>query len=128
MSTHNLCFGSKIRKKVNPCTTQFYNIKVGYEGGTHYTNMLFWFALKSSLCLLARQVYSDSSQLIFYFLFPILCALSIIHTERGNRRLFEREMVMRDAPLLEKHLSHVMRKPTMWFLTWSNTNQTIQAR
>ena len=32
MSTHNLCFGSKIRKKVYPCIPQFYYIKVGYRG------------------------------------------------------------------------------------------------
>ena len=33
MSTHNLCFGSKIRKKnVYPFTPQFYYIKVGYKG------------------------------------------------------------------------------------------------
>ena len=29
MSTHNLCFGAKIRKKVYPCEPQFYYIKVG---------------------------------------------------------------------------------------------------
>ena len=32
MSTHNLCFGAKIRKKVNPCKPQFYYIKVGCKG------------------------------------------------------------------------------------------------
>ena len=32
MSTHNLCFGIKIRKIVHPCITQLYCIKVGYEG------------------------------------------------------------------------------------------------
>ena len=31
-STHNLCFGAKIRKKVYPCKTQFYYIKVGCKG------------------------------------------------------------------------------------------------
>ena len=25
-----------------------------------------------------------------------------------------------------KHLSPVMRKPTFWFLTWSDTNQAVQ--
>ena len=32
MSTHNLCFRAKIRKKVYPCTPQFYYIKVGCKG------------------------------------------------------------------------------------------------
>ena len=33
MSTHNLCFGSKIRKKnVYPSIPQFCYIKVGYKG------------------------------------------------------------------------------------------------
>ena len=31
-STHNLWFGSKIRKKVYPCKPQFYYIKVGCRG------------------------------------------------------------------------------------------------
>ena len=31
-STHNLCFGAKIRKKVYPCIPQFCYIKVGFEG------------------------------------------------------------------------------------------------
>ena len=31
MSTHNLCFGAKIRK-IYPCILQFYNIKVGFKG------------------------------------------------------------------------------------------------
>ena len=31
-STHNLCFGAKIRKKVYPCKPQFYYIKVGCKG------------------------------------------------------------------------------------------------
>ena len=32
MSTHDLCFGSKIRKNVNPSAPQFYYIKEGYKG------------------------------------------------------------------------------------------------
>ena len=32
MSTHNLCFGAKIRKKVYPCKPKFYYIKVGCKG------------------------------------------------------------------------------------------------
>ena len=31
-STHNLCFGAKIRKNVNPCKPQFYYMKVGCKG------------------------------------------------------------------------------------------------
>ena len=31
-STHNLCFGAKIRKIVYPCIPQFYYIKVGFKG------------------------------------------------------------------------------------------------
>ena len=32
MRTHNLCFGSKIRKICIPFKPQFYNINVGYTG------------------------------------------------------------------------------------------------
>ena len=32
MSTHNLCFGAKIRKIGMPCKPQFFYIKVGYKG------------------------------------------------------------------------------------------------
>ena len=32
MSTHNLCFRAKIRKKIYPCTPQFHYIKVGCKG------------------------------------------------------------------------------------------------
>ena len=32
MSTHNLCFGAKLRKNVYPCTPQFHFIKVGCKG------------------------------------------------------------------------------------------------
>ena len=32
MSTHHLCFRSKIIKIGTPCTPQFYYIKVGYKG------------------------------------------------------------------------------------------------
>ena len=31
-STHNQCFGAKIRKNVYPCKPQFYYIKVGCKG------------------------------------------------------------------------------------------------
>ena len=31
-STHNLCFGAKIRKNVYPCKPQLYYIKVGCKG------------------------------------------------------------------------------------------------
>ena len=34
MSIHNLCFGSKIKKEVYPCTPQYYYIKVGLKGYT----------------------------------------------------------------------------------------------
>ena len=32
MSTHNLCFRAKIRKKVYPCKPKFYYIKEGCKG------------------------------------------------------------------------------------------------
>ena len=31
-STHDLCFGAKVRKNVYPCKSQFYYIKVGCKG------------------------------------------------------------------------------------------------
>ena len=37
MSTHNLCFGAKIRKNnVYPCKHQFHYIKVGFKGSKLY--------------------------------------------------------------------------------------------
>ena len=32
MCTHNLCFGSQVRKIVIPCKPQFHYIQVGYKG------------------------------------------------------------------------------------------------
>ena len=32
MSTHNLCFGAKIKKKAFSCKPQFYYKKVGFKG------------------------------------------------------------------------------------------------
>ena len=40
MSTHNLCFGAKIRKIGNPCIPQFYYIKVGFKG-VYFTRICF---------------------------------------------------------------------------------------
>ena len=41
-STHNLCFGTKIRNIVHHCITQFYCMKVGYEGSVGvYLSMTF---------------------------------------------------------------------------------------
>ena len=46
MSTHNLCFRAKIsKKKVYPCTPQFYYVKVGckgYESHGHVILMLIF--------------------------------------------------------------------------------------
>ena len=36
MSTHNLCFGAKIRKIGIPCIPQFCKIKVGFKGVYFY--------------------------------------------------------------------------------------------
>ena len=49
MSTHNLCFGVKIRKKVYPCKPQFYFIKVGCKG-VFVTRTCFRDALRRLLC------------------------------------------------------------------------------
>ena len=38
-STHNLCFGAKIRKLGIPLHTPFCYIKVGFGVGTHFTDM-----------------------------------------------------------------------------------------
>ena len=41
-STHNLCFGAKIRKKIGiPCMPQFCYIKMGVERSIHFMDMLF---------------------------------------------------------------------------------------
>ena len=40
MSTHNLCFGAKIRKKVCPCQPQFCYINVGFKG-VYFTRTCF---------------------------------------------------------------------------------------
>ena len=38
-STHNVCFGSKIRKIGLPLQTPFFLYKSGVQGGIHYTDM-----------------------------------------------------------------------------------------
>ena len=58
VSTHNLCLGAKIRKKVYPCILQFCYIKVGYKGvyisRTCFPDVswIFHFVKKTSLLLL----------------------------------------------------------------------------
>ena len=40
-STHNLCFGAKIRKQLAyPCIAQFHYIKVGFEGYTLHGHVI----------------------------------------------------------------------------------------
>ena len=41
MSTHNLCFGAKIRKIGIPMYTPVLLYKSGVQGGIHCTDMLF---------------------------------------------------------------------------------------
>ena len=38
-STHDLCFGAKIRKKYTPVTSSFTKHKSGVLGGLNYTGM-----------------------------------------------------------------------------------------
>ena len=40
MSTHNLCFGAKIRKIGIPLHTPVLLYKSGVQGGIHYTDMI----------------------------------------------------------------------------------------
>ena len=40
MSTHNLCFGAKIRKiKYTPAYVSFASVKTGVKGVIHFTDM-----------------------------------------------------------------------------------------
>ena len=66
MCTLILCFGAKIRKKVYPCKSQFYYIKVGCKGA---------FVIRTDLCdvriskndpLLKNGVWPDSNQRNLY--------------------------------------------------------------
>ena len=45
MSTHNLCFGAKIRKNVYPCKPQFYYIKVSVRGCSLHRHVFMMFCL-----------------------------------------------------------------------------------
>ena len=38
-STHNVCFGSKIRNFFIPLKPQFFYIKVGFNWGIHFSDM-----------------------------------------------------------------------------------------
>ena len=44
-STHNLCFGAKIRKIGIPLHTPVLLYKSGVGGGTHFTDMFIHYAL-----------------------------------------------------------------------------------
>ena len=75
MSTHNLCFGAKIRrKKIYPCIPQFYYIKVGFKG-----------------VLIARTCFPDVKTGIFhskYFKTLSISALNIKICNVGRRFTF----------------------------------------
>ena len=54
-STHNLCFGAKIRKIGIPLHTPVLLYKIGVQGGIHYTDMF-------SLCVFCLVNSSDVDQ------------------------------------------------------------------
>ena len=60
-STHNLCFGAKIRK-VYPCKPQFYYIKVGCKGvfvtQTCFRDVYLWISFVPLLNNLVKCLYS----------------------------------------------------------------------
>ena len=45
-STHNLCFGAKIRKVSIPFYTPVFLYKNGVQGGIHYMDMFSWSLVK----------------------------------------------------------------------------------
>ena len=55
-STHNLCFGAKIRKigTCIPLHTPVLLYKRGVKGGTHFTDVFLMKLLKKKSCLLVR--------------------------------------------------------------------------
>ena len=57
MSTHNLCFGTKIKKKVYPCQPQFCYIKVGFKGvyiaRTRFPDVIYGFGFLYLIVLFA---------------------------------------------------------------------------
>ena len=76
MSTHNLCFGSKIRKNIYPCIPKFYYIKVEFWGDIFYGHVFMLQLIEQnhkkiyiSLCnsfLLTNSTTCILSQLISY--------------------------------------------------------------
>ena len=56
MSTHNLCFGAKIRRNVYPCKPQIYYIKVGSKG-VFITRTCFPNVISISRCAAYKHLY-----------------------------------------------------------------------
>ena len=71
-SSHNLCFGAKIRKKVYPCKPQFYYIKVGSKG-VFVTRTCFrdvkWFNNEYTHPMFQNKNYSPNTIILHIILF-----------------------------------------------------------
>ena len=75
-STHNLCFGAKIRKNVYPCKPQFYYIKVGCKG-VFVTRTCF------------RDVFVNLVKITILFILTNFIQLETIETSRKQIRVMK---------------------------------------
>ena len=71
-STHNLCFGAKIRKNVYPCKPQFYYIKVGCKGAfvtrTSFRDVSLLNYQRTEFLFLASMFYAKKRKISFLFI------------------------------------------------------------
>ena len=81
-STHNLCFGAKIRKIGIPCIPQFYYIKVGFKG-VYITRTCFPDGNRNSQMVIA---YMKHCSMTFRFSFEVFKTLNPIQVnmKRGG--------------------------------------------
>ena len=75
-STHNLCYGAKIRKKVYPCMPQFYYIKVGYKG-VYFSPACFPDAWKGTNTMMSKKREKEEKK---YHIGPAQQAHDVIMT------------------------------------------------
>ena len=59
MSTHNLCFGAKIRKIAIPLYTPVLLYKSGGSRGIHVTGHVFLMTAPDLNCFLKKQIHPD---------------------------------------------------------------------
>ena len=72
----------------------------------------------------------DKNYLWLIIKYHQICTLFLLLEDWFASLLFANDILNRfshnEVHRITRHLSRVMRKPTFWFKTWSDTNQTVQ--